>query len=150
MAQPVGSLGGPGTGWREERSQTFGAADLMFLFEAPGDDTNAALSDPMGRAAAWAGGIVTQWSMGSATATGISLVQRAGASTSLCDSVAAWYAATLDVPAPTLTGRATRTFVFAAAPGHQAAELQCAGNDVRVGIAPDAATATAIANTGSG
>ena len=46
----------PAAPWIEARRDTFGAAELMFLFEAPGNDEDRALADPLGAAAVWAGG----------------------------------------------------------------------------------------------
>jgi hypothetical protein len=81
----------PGAGWQKVRTETVGAADLMFLFQAPGNDESKALSDPRGRAAAWAGGSLSLWTRGNDTKVTMSLVARdeAGQPT-LCSSVRTW------------------------------------------------------------
>lgn len=115
--------GAPGGGWREVRRDTFGAADLLWLFEAPGDDEAAALDDPRGRAEDWAGGSAVVSTDGDATAVGIALEAVAGRGPALCHSVRAWWDA-----------------AFA---GREPA-LACIGDEVRLGIAPDDATARAL------
>jgi hypothetical protein len=81
----------PGAGWQKVRNETVGAADLMFLFQAPGDDEGKALSDPRGRAAAWAGGSLTLWTRGNETRVTMSLVARdEPAQPSLCSSMRTW------------------------------------------------------------
>jgi hypothetical protein len=90
----------------------------MFLFEAPGNDRSKALSEPRQRAGAWAGGTITLWAKGDATAVTMSLVARADSpGPSLCDSMQAWSRA---VPATS---------------NNSARAVQCAGDTVRVSIA---------------
>ncbi|MFW6204713.1 MAG: hypothetical protein ACOC96_07050, partial [Actinomycetota bacterium] len=79
-------------GWDVLESDTFGAADLLFLLEAPGDDESAALPDPVDRVAAWAGGELTAWTDGDATAVAVMLADRGG-TTPLCETVTDFYAA---------------------------------------------------------
>jgi hypothetical protein len=131
--------GDPGGGWDEARTTTLGAADLLFLFEAPGDDTGAALDDPVDRAAAWAGGEVVQYTDGDDHAIGISLVQRDGEA-DLCASMMDWYEAgfpdaTVDRGSDTMEADGS----------DQAAVITCDGDDVKIGIAPDLATARRLA-----
>ena len=73
----------PGAGWELVRTTTFGAAELMFLFE------DAGLSDPRDRAEAWAGGKVSQWRNGDNVSVGIQLAQHADHD-DLCDSIKTW------------------------------------------------------------
>jgi hypothetical protein len=81
----------PGAGWAKARTETVGAADLMFLFQAPGDDEAKALSDPRGRAAAWAGGTLSLWTRGNDTRVTMSLVARdEPGQPTLCSSVRTW------------------------------------------------------------
>lgn len=132
-------LPGPGSPWSHAREDTLGAADLLWLFSAPGDDAAAALDDPRERAAAWAGGTVDVWTNGDATAVGIALVQRPGEQ-DLCGSVDAWYSAAFDgQPAAT---QGTEALVHDGAA--QDAVLTCDAGDVRLGIAPDVATARTV------
>ncbi len=102
----------PGAGWQRVRSQTVGAADLMFLFQAPGDDESKALSDPRGRAAAWAGGSLSLWTRGDDTRVTMSFVARdEPGQPTLCSSMRTW----LD--------RASRDHT-----------IRCTGNNVAVSI----------------
>jgi hypothetical protein len=126
------------SGWEEERTTTMGAADLLWLFEAPGDDTAAALDDPAGRAAAWAGGSLRLLTQGEETAVGIALTQREG-ERDLCASVADWYSAAF-------RGASTEDGDERSWSGsRQDAVLACEGDEVRLGIGPDAAVARAAA-----
>jgi len=130
----------PGGSWEEERTRTLGAADLYWLFQAPGDDTSAALDDPLGRAAGWAGGEAVQWTRGDSSAVGLSFVQHSG-ETDLCDSVTEWYRAAFPEAADSdIDGG------LAFEGDEQTAVLRCNGDNVRLGIAPDLPTATTIAN----
>lgn len=131
----------PGRGWRTRRMSTLGAAELLWLFEAPGDDPAAAVSDPRERAAAWAGGELTLWTRDDETAVGLVLADR-GEAPPLCDSVNRWYGAAF--PTSTVAGdEGTTTFEGST----QAAAVRCRGTEVRVGIAPDLEAALAVAGS---
>ncbi len=151
---PNGELSAP---WIKARSQTFGAAPLMFLFEAPGDDTDASLPDPKAAVAAWNGGTVTQWADDTRTAIGLSFVQRTSGGTAgaptvriqqavvappLCDSVRDWYSAAFPQSRKGATSD-DETQVWDG--DRQDAVLRCANNNVRLGIGPDIDTARALA-----
>jgi hypothetical protein len=82
----------PGGGWKLVEEQAFGAANLLWLFEAPGGVRGRGLSDARERAAAWAGGELRVFSRGAATVLGLSLVERRG-ERDLCASVRAWFRA---------------------------------------------------------
>ena len=125
------------SGWTEADSDTFGAADLLFLLEAPGNDTDAALSEPKERAAAWAGGEVHAWTQGDRSAVGLVLADR-GEATPLCDTVTDFYAAAF--PGATRggdTGDATFDGDV------QDAVVTCDGAEVALGTGPDLDTARA-------
>ncbi len=113
----------PGGSWVEARRDTFGAAELMFLFEAPGDDEGRALADPLGAASAWAGGEYRLYVDGDATAVSLSLAAVEGGEDTLCTAVNDF------VGAAQLAG---------------ASAVRCDGSIVRLGVAPDAATAEAV------
>jgi hypothetical protein len=130
--------GEPGGGWRRARTTTVGAADLMFLFEAPGDDPGQALEDPRARALDWTGGEVALWTDGDATAVGLALTQRE-AGGPLCDAVSTWYARAF----PDSTEAPTRRGEHLVRDGDQSAVVACAGDEVRLGIGPDLRTARA-------
>jgi len=136
---PVRPARGPGAGWNESFDSSFGAANLMWLFKAPGGNEDAALSDPLDRVGAWGGGRVSMWSRSGDVALGVTLVQRPG-ETGLCESVAAWYEAAFDDDADA----ATRGSEVIALEGSQDAVLVCSEDKVRLGIGPDLATARAV------
>lgn len=82
----------PARGWKLLDVQAFGAANLLWLFEAPGGDTGRELADARQRAAAWAGGELRVFGRGGKTAVGVTLVQRRG-ERDLCASMRAWFKA---------------------------------------------------------
>jgi hypothetical protein len=82
----------PGRGWKLVDRQAFGAANLLWLFEAPGGDTGRGLSNARERAAAWAGGELRVFGRGGKTAVGVTLVERRG-ERGLCASMRAWFKA---------------------------------------------------------
>jgi hypothetical protein len=129
----------PGAGWRESLDSSFGAANLLWLFKAPGGDENAALSDPLDRVSAWGGGRISMWSRGDDAAVAVTLVQRKG-ETGLCDSVAEWYEAVFDDD----SAAATRGSEEMAFEGAQDAVLVCSDDKVRLGIGPDLTTARTV------
>ncbi|MGH2828563.1 MAG: hypothetical protein ACRDKF_16500 [Actinomycetota bacterium] len=140
-AEPVdprdpGTLSEP---WSRELSGSIGAAELKWLFEAPGGDTSKALADPLKAVAAWAGGDVDLWTDGDQSALGISLVQRAVA-TDLCDSVTQWYSASFDDDNESREGGAA----LVAEGGVQDAVITCSGDEVRIGIGPDTGVARSL------
>lgn len=132
--------GSLGAGWDRADVTALGAADLLFLFEAPGNDTRRGLDRPLDLAAAWAGGEMHLWTQGDRSALGLALVQREG-EPSLCDSVGRWYEEAFERrepdPAP---GEA-----LAVDGDRQDAVLRCSGTEVRLGIGPDLATARNLA-----
>ena len=132
----------PGGDWQEARTDTLGAAELMWLFEAPGDDPDASLSDPRQRVAHWDASTATLWTRGGDTALGVALRDRGGPGPSLCDSVTAWYdAAFTDDSAASTAGDEQ----LAREGGYQSGVVTCTGDEVRLGTAPDLETARRIA-----
>jgi hypothetical protein len=129
----------PGPGWTTEEVRAFGAADLLFLFEAPGDRGDRALDQPLRRAAGWAGGELFLWSREHdlESATAMVLVERAG-ERDLCRSIGDWYRAAFpgDEEVRRLPDEA-----LAAEGMDQAASLSCRGTEVRLGIAEELNTA---------
>ena len=111
------SAGTPGEGWAELRTVGFGAIDLLNLFSAPGDNTEAALDDVRERVRAWAGGSATVWTRDDDSAVLLNLVD-GGAETgyALCDSVEEW------VEAASLA---------------EDSVVDCTDDSVQVGIGPD-------------
>jgi hypothetical protein len=135
-ARDPGQLGGD---WQRRRTTTLGAADLLWLFEAPGDDTAQALDERRERALAWTGGELALWVDGEATALGVALTQEADGP--LCDAVASWYERAFPDATDAPTRRDERMIREGPA---QTAALTCSGPDVRLGIAPDLETARAL------
>jgi hypothetical protein len=132
--------GALGAGWERADISALGAADLLFLFEAPGNDLQRSLGRPLDLAAAWAGGEMHLWTQGLQSALGIALVQREGES-SLCESVGRWYEAAFEGRAQDPADGET----LAVDGDRQDAVLRCSGTEVRLGIGPDLATARDLA-----
>ncbi|MGH2676970.1 MAG: hypothetical protein ACRDHB_01240, partial [Actinomycetota bacterium] len=59
--------------WRATATVQVGAAPLLWLFQAPGGDPDAALADPRASVEAWAGGEVHLWTNGPDTAVAMLL-----------------------------------------------------------------------------
>ena len=122
---PLSPLPSPWRGARDAAG-TFGAADLLFLFQSPGT-SGKALDRPLERASAWNGGRIVLYRHGDESALAIAVVQRP-ATPSLCESLRTWY---------------ERAFPEARRGGsaydgrEQDAVIRCARRDVRIGIAPD-------------
>jgi hypothetical protein len=82
----------PGRGWRLLDRQAFGAANLLWLFQAPGGDPAREPPDARERAGAWRGGELSVWRRGGRTAVTLALLSRRGAP-DLCESVRSWFQA---------------------------------------------------------
>ena len=132
--EPRGSLPPP---WRRTLTDQIGAAELSWLFAAPGDDPAAALPDPEGAAADWRGGAFSLWQDGSSSALEIALASRHGGD--LCGATVAFYGSAF--PEAELRRRGAEERI--GAPG-QSASIVCDDVGVRFGIGPDEATATAL------
>jgi hypothetical protein len=129
----------PPGNWTPTFSGTFGAANLMWLFEAPGGDDSKALSDPRRRVSAWAGGEVNVWSRGGESAVALHVTERPEAE-GLCDSIKEWYDLAFDDDATTTTGDEL-TFDGRV----QDAVIRCSEDEVQVGMGPDLTTARSLA-----
>lgn len=130
----------PGGAWSARPRRSFGAAELRWLLEAPGGDTDEAIDNADQRAGGWAGGELQVWVDGDRTAIGMALVQRDG-QPPLCATMTAWYAAAF--PGGTRVARQPGE-ELAVDGARQDAVVRCADADVRIGIAPDVATARTI------
>jgi hypothetical protein len=130
-------------GWRFEGEHELGAANLLWLFEAPGGDPSAALDQPLTGAGSWAGGELHLWENGEDTALGIGLVEREGADV-LCSAMSHWYSAAF--PEAQASGSALDGGLRLDG-GSQDAVLTCSDDEVHLGIAPDLATARTLAGT---
>ena len=133
--------GRPGSGWRSVTKRDLGAAELSWLFAAPGGDPDAALPDPRRLVAGWRGGELELWQQAGERALGIALVADPGSG--LCGSMSAWYESAF--PSEQQPAGARGDVVEFSNSG-QAAVLACHGRDVRMGIAPDRTTAARLAS----
>jgi len=138
---PIGSPARAGPGWASRARRELGAAELEWLFHAPGGDPQAALPDPRRLVFGWAAGEVRLWARGSDRALAIALAERRGSRT-LCAALAAWYGAGWP-EAAVAPGAAPIELTFEQ-PGRSAA-LACEGRETRLGIAPELETALALA-----
>jgi hypothetical protein len=129
----------PSGRWKEIWHSTFGAANLLWLFKAPGGDEGAALSALDDRVAAWAGGTVDAWSRGRETSLALRLSERRG--DDLCASVTEWYGATFDDDSETET-RPSESAAWTGAT--QSAVVTCPKTEVRVGVGPNLTTARQV------
>lgn len=139
-AVDVRDVSGP-SGWDQADHDTFGAADLLFLLEAPGDDPDAALSEPMERARAWAGGEVTTWRNGDDVATSLVLAEHDDAEVTLCETIDEFYGAAF--PDAERSGGEGE---IAYAGADQSAFVSCDSGEVALGIGPDSDIAQAAIN----
>ncbi len=83
-----------GKGWKLNARLQLGAANLLWLFSAPGGDASRALDDPLAAVAGWGGGELSLWSRGEETAVAIVLVEQQP--DTLCSAVAEWYGRSFD------------------------------------------------------
>lgn len=130
------------TGGEELLVDTFGAAPLSWLFEAPGGEVARALDRPVERAAAWAGGEVRLWNVGGRAVVGLALRDRSAGDPPLCASVTDWYAAAAPPAASRSTTGDATTFTHGDGSG---VVVTCTGDEVRVGFAYDVAVAARVA-----
>lgn len=130
----------PGEGWTEAAYYAIGAADLKFLFDAPGGDEADGLSNPIARASDWAGGELRLWTRNADSAVGVSLVERSEGS-ALCVSVHEWYVRSFPKDKRVSSGKAEKMTLDGKTRG---AVLHCDGKFVQLGIGPDLATARSL------
>lgn len=142
-AQPVdpSDTGDPGAGWSSSLSGSFGAAELKWLFEAPGGDSAVAIADPLQAAGAWSGGELVLWTNGGRSAIGVALAQRRG-SDGLCESITEWYSASFTDDDESTDG----TAALVAEGGEQDAVVMCSGDEVKIGIGPSVVVARSLAD----
>jgi hypothetical protein len=127
------ALTAPGKRWKLFAKGTIGAAHLKALFEAPADKEGRALSNPLGRAAAWDGGVYRLWapSIGSINSIfGMSFVEHRGHKGVLCSSMIKWYEKTFSTAEREVLADDVVAFEDALRGG----VIDCRGNDVKVGI----------------
>jgi len=132
--------GNPGAGWTSSLTGSLGAAELKWLFEAPGGDAAAPIAEPLESVAAWGGGELELWTDGDASALGIALAQRRG-SDGLCESVTEWYSSSFADDDESSDSDAA----LVAEGGEQSAVVTCPGDEVRIGIGPSLDVARSLA-----
>ncbi|NDL59764.1 hypothetical protein [Phytoactinopolyspora mesophila] len=125
-------------GWNQIYTDTFGAADLLFLLEAPGGDPAAALTDPKELVRAWAGGEVAMWDRDGDTAVALALTEHTEGP-DLCGTVIDYYAAAFPDSTRSDDGGDA---VFSG--GDQTGVIACDAGTITLGIGPDAETARAL------
>jgi hypothetical protein len=128
----------PKGNWKEVFVTSFGAANLQWLFEAPGGDESQTLDEPRKLVEGWAGGTVYVWTDGDETALSMRLTERKGSD--LCSSVVEWYDRSFDDSEAETTGSEELALDGEA----QDAVIACSGSEVHVGIGPDLDTARSI------
>jgi hypothetical protein len=133
-----GAIASPGGGWTEAQKDTLGAAQLLWLFQAPGGDEGKAVADAAKAAQHWAGGDLALFTSGEQSALGLALVDTADGGT-LCHAVGDWYAAAFSATSTEQAGTTVMTG------DDQVGVLRCAGREVRLGIAPDKSSAATLA-----
>lgn len=136
----------PGGGWNAGPIRSFGAANLLWLLEAPGDRPSRSVDDPMAGVAGWAGGEVHLWTRGDDSAVALVLAERPGHDVT-CIAVSRWYAAAFPGARP--RGSATGEGLVLEG-GRQDAVLRCAADLVQLTIAPDVVTARSVGWAGQG
>lgn len=122
----LGTLAAP---WERARTTVLGAAELLWLFEAPGGDATRALADPRELVSDWGGGRLVVWTDADRSAIAVALVDRGGA---LCDSVKDWYTAA-HPDAQVEVGPDRTTYLGQ----DQNAVIFCDEDEVRLGMAPE-------------
>jgi hypothetical protein len=142
-ADPIdpADTGDAGAGWKSSLTGSFGAAELKWLFEAPGGETAAAVADPLMSTGAWGGGELELWTDGDESALGVALAERR-ASDGLCESITEWYSASFSDDDESSDGEPA----LVAEGGEQTAVITCPDDEVRIGIGPNLEVARAIAD----
>jgi hypothetical protein len=123
--------------WQLTARMQVGAAQLLWLFQAPGGDRSRALPDPRAAVEAWEGGELWLWTRGEDSAVGLALAERPDGD--LCSAVTEWYGSAFEAD------RETGGEGDLVADGtDQDAVVACSEDEVRVGIGPEMATAETL------
>ena len=125
--------------WERTTTRQLGAAQLLWLLEAPGGDPSKGLEDAMAAAGDWAGGALELWRRGPDSAIGVAIAEHPGGP-SLCEAMAEWYRRAFDDDAE----RREPGYELVADGPRQDAVLACREGEVRLGIAPQVRTAEAF------
>ncbi len=119
-------------GATELRSTTWGAVDLKWLLEAPGDDPTAGPDDATDLAADWAGGNLTAWDADGGTVVALRVAQRVDGG--LCNALAAWHGSAFpDADTAATDGSETAAWEG----GGRAGTVTCVDDVVTAVVGPD-------------
>lgn len=129
----------PARAWQPASAHQFGAANLLWLFQAPGGDRGRALPNADSLVGEWAGGAINLWTRGQDSAVALLLLDRPGGA-SLCQAVSDWYRRVF----PDDEEQVDEPRALVADGPRQDAVLTCVGEEVRLGIAPQVRTASAL------
>jgi hypothetical protein len=127
--------------WTQAHTSTFGAAELLWLLEAPGGDPGAGPPDARERVSAWDGGVLELWVHGDEQALGLAVAEREDdrARPRLCATLGDWYEAAFPDAVRTA---AENGAAFSGATQH--AKLACPAGEARLGIGPTPDVAAAL------
>ncbi len=130
----------PGS-WTLQRTLSFGAFDLQVLLEAPGGDPARAVPGSADLALDWRGGAVRQWTSADAVTVAVVISDAGGR---LCNAFVTWHGSAFPQAAAVDPPPGAR--YAADGPGRDAV-IACPDGEVRLGIAPDMATANRAIGT---
>ncbi len=136
----VDASGSPGDGWRRRRVDTFGAADWLFLFEAPQGDPFLGLADARGALAGWRGGEIAVWTREGQTGVAVVTAVSRDDGGALCAAVLEWYARTDQQAEQVVDADGGHVFLGS----ERAARVRCSDTSVRLGIGPTDAEAAGL------
>lgn len=124
-------------GFERVVQRTFGAAQLSWLFAAPGGDRDRSLPDPVGVTEAWRGGELTLWTSGEQSAVGLQIGDAGG----LCQATIDWWRAAAGGPEvqvdPSVDDFAMQTEDLS-----MTGVIACPDGEVHIGIGPTPQIAT--------
>jgi hypothetical protein len=133
----------PAKHWKPFAKGTIGPAHLKAMFEAPADQRHRAMGNPLGRAAAWDGGVYRLWArkvQGVNTIFGMSFAEHKGHKDVLCSSMIKWYEETFRLAQREVIADEVVSFDEALRGG----VIDCRGGNVQVAIGPNVHSAKSI------
>ena len=125
--------------WKRSGTRELGAAHLLWLFDAPGGDSADGLEDARTAVQDWRGASIEVWQRGADTAVGVSIADHRDGGP-MCERMAEWYRRSFDDD----EHPNDRGYELVADGPEQDALVACFDDEVRVGIAPDLATAAGL------
>lgn len=124
-------------GWELQRDTTWGAAELLWLLQAPGDDPAQGPADARERAGDWAGGRQFTWQQGDDTMVAMQVAQQPGGD--LCTSLDDWAQSAWPDGEAQATGDTTTVTT-----PDTTARVTCSDDEVTVVVGPDATAVDAV------